>query len=290
MLIVCPQCGFSRDVSPERLKGHSVIVTCPKCACRFRFSKNGVTEILPDGKNDAQEEEDIRQIASRAYEAEAQRFKKEQTAAEAARAENPWQTAPGTNGWFSAFFQTIFRVMFQAPAFFAFLSGQSKIGRAFGFFIILAVLQTVIDQIWGDLMLGFLKNYSENDPQIRLLAEAASSQVNLPLNVLLRCGFLVLQLYVFSYIMFGIYRLLAGQTATFSLIFQIMAYSYSPMVLCVIPIAGTLIGSLWGLGCLVIGCKTALKLDWPRTLTGFIPVLLIMGYLVSQIFDMLAGA
>lgn len=47
MKIVCPQCGFSRELPPDRLPSRAVIATCPECGCRFRFSADkGVLETL----------------------------------------------------------------------------------------------------------------------------------------------------------------------------------------------------------------------------------------------------
>ena len=47
MNITCPQCGFSRELPADRLPARAVIATCPKCACRFRFSpEGGVLETL----------------------------------------------------------------------------------------------------------------------------------------------------------------------------------------------------------------------------------------------------
>jgi len=37
MRIVCPQCGYSRDISGTKIPASSSIATCPKCQFRFRF-------------------------------------------------------------------------------------------------------------------------------------------------------------------------------------------------------------------------------------------------------------
>lgn len=47
MNITCPQCGFCRPFPPDRAPAHSVIATCPQCACRFRFHpQDGSSEML----------------------------------------------------------------------------------------------------------------------------------------------------------------------------------------------------------------------------------------------------
>lgn len=40
MRIVCPQCGYSRDIPADKVPASSSIATCPKCQFRFRFRGN----------------------------------------------------------------------------------------------------------------------------------------------------------------------------------------------------------------------------------------------------------
>jgi len=37
MQIICPACGFSRDVADEKLPPNSTLATCPKCSKKFKF-------------------------------------------------------------------------------------------------------------------------------------------------------------------------------------------------------------------------------------------------------------
>lgn len=285
MEIVCPQCGFSRDVRADRVQGRSVIVTCPKCACRFRLSPDGLTEILPRTQKTQDEEEDIRVIASRAYEREARRFSQEaQGQPESPDLKNPWETAPGEQGWLHAFSQTILRVMLAAPEFFRRLPPQTGWARPFSFFLVVALFQTLVERLWGEFFLGMLG--TDADPQMEKMLALIVPEDNLVLALLLRVAALIFQLYVFSFLMFLAYRLMAPKKATFSLLFQIYAYSSAPAILCVIPAIGTLAGAIWGIGCLAVGCKAALGLDWPRTFFGFLPLLLIFAPVLSQLFSL----
>lgn len=47
MRIVCPQCGYSRDVPEDRVPAGSSIATCPKCRFRFRFRGYQTSQGLP---------------------------------------------------------------------------------------------------------------------------------------------------------------------------------------------------------------------------------------------------
>lgn len=337
MNIICPRCGFSRELPADRLPARAVIATCPKCACRFRFSAEaGVLEILEapsvrdmaDGQDDplppgavvpgrapahaptenavaAQgdnarrsepartqpehaepEEEDLRRAASRAYAREAARLEPE-AERETGRAveANPWQAAPGRDGWPAAFYQTAMRVMFAAPRFFSALNPEAQQLRALSFYLIVCVLQTVVERFWGGMFLAVMAPSAATDPQLEKMLALLAPQTNLAMTLLLRTALLVLQLYVFSALIHLAYRFIAPDRAGFSLVFQVMAYSSAPALLCVIPGLGSLAGMIWGLACMAVGCRAALRLNWPQTLLGFVPVCLVMGPMLLQLLS-----
>lgn len=296
MTITCPQCGFSRAVAENRLAGKSIVAICPKCACRFRFSvKNGVEEILPpkgwqrieepaaqkaSAPAAPEEEEDIRQIAAEAYRKEAERFTEEEEVEEVES--NPWDSAPAGGGWFWAFTQVVMRVMFAAPTFFAGLDRDRKQTRALVFYIIICVFQTVVERMWSGMLQNALVSSNTTDPQLQKLLELMASQSDMAVTLLFRTGMLVFQLYVFSFLMFLVYRIFARDRTSFSLVFQIMAYSAAPALLCVIPGIGSVVGTIWGIACLGIGCKAAMRLDWPQTILGFLPIAFVLAPILLQ--------
>lgn len=293
MNITCPQCGFSRQMNPDRVPAESVIATCPKCSCKFRFHKStGLTESLPpqgravEAAAHGEPEEDIRIVAKRAYENEANRFKNEEAARKREEARNPWDAAPDEKGWITAFYQTVTRVMFSAPEFFAHLSSVARQTRPLCFFLIICVFQTVVENIWSQVFQNLFAPVAAGDPQMEKLLEMLAGQQNLPLSILLRAGISALQLYLFAFLMFMVYRALKPERASFSLIFQILAYSYAPTLLCIVPALGSLAGLIWGIGCLAIGCKSALNLSWARTLAGFLPLAALFAPFLFQALEL----
>lgn len=353
MNIVCPQCGFSRRLPEERLPAGAVIATCPRCACRFRFSsKNGVLEVLParaasSGDNpvppDGEQVEDLRETARRAYVREAERFSREQAVEDTAprarrnapgrgpdadgndRADgpmpdrqdggqhsgcgtdeapsgtdagsgaaapderNPWDAAPAGGGWLAAFYQTVLGVMFAAPRFFSTLRPGAQQMRPLAFYLTICVFQTVVERFWGGMFLSALAPSAAADPELEKLLALLAPRDDLALSLLLRCGFLVLQLYVFSFLMFLAYRIVARERAQFALIFQIMAYSSAPALLCVVPALGSLAGMVWGVACLAVGCRVALRLTWAQTLFGFLPLVFVFGPMLLQAMALMQG-
>lgn len=347
--ITCPQCGFSRELPADRLPARAVIATCPKCACRFRFSpEDGVLETLdapaprdgttagsagqddplppgaivpgrqvreeepehaaseaegkrreprsedggafadrPDAAPEQDEEEDIRRTASRAYAREAARLRESERDADP-HAEhdyeaNPWETAPGHDGWLASFYQTVMRVMFAAPRFFGSLNPEAPQLRALCFYLIVCVVQTVVERFWGGILLAIMAPSAATDPQLEKMLALLAPQSNLAMTLLLRTAMLVLQLYVFSGLTHLAYRFVAPDRASFPLVFQVMVYSSAPALLCVIPALGSLAGMVWGLACMAVGCRAALRLNWPQTLLGFVPVCMVMGPMILQL-------
>lgn len=241
-----------------------------------------------------EEEEDIRETARRAYAREAARFSRadaepsgmgDGTVPEG----NPWDAAPGNGGWLQAFYQTVLRVMFAAPRFFAALRPRMPLGRPLVFYLVICVIQTIVERFWGTMLISALTPSAATDPQLEKLLELLAPKSDLALSLLLRCGLLVLQLYVFAALMFLAYRVVARERTSFSLIFQIMAYSSAPALLCVVPALGSLAGMIWGLACLAVGCRAALRLNWAQTLFGFVPLALVFGPLLLQAMTALQG-
>ncbi|MDR2819502.1 MAG: zinc-ribbon domain-containing protein [Desulfovibrio sp.] len=308
MEIVCPECGFSRDVPPNRLPAGAVIATCPECACRFRFfPESGMSENLslhtsaeavtgeqaecrddplpPGAVIPGDDEEDPRLTASRAYAREASRLEneEEEDAAEEAVVVNPWAEAPEKCGWFAAFYQTILRVMFAAPRFFSGLTPHTRQTRELGFYIIVGVLQVAIERSWGSILASVMASAAANDPQLAAMLLLLAPEANPAVTILIRTFMLVLQLYFFSALIHLACRYAAPKNADFSLIFQVLAYSAAPALLCVVPLLGSLAGFVWSTACMLTGCRSALRLTWPQTLLSFAPVFVVV-LVILQLF------
>lgn len=289
MKIKCPKCGFSKDVPESRLPGKNVIATCPRCACRFP---------LADAKHayasqENNEEEDIRIVASRAYQREAQRFEREKSnadnSAHASGKSNPWDAAPGAIGWLASFYQTVLRVMFAAPQFFTRLNPKSGLGRALSFFLVIIAVQLLMQYVWGNVLQSSLPTAIHDDPQMEKLLNILAQNNKSPFGMLVGAALLVLQLYIFTFLLFLAYRIIAPAKTTFSLIFQLAAYSTAPYLLCLVPIAGSIAGMFWSLGCLLTGCRAALGLDWARTIIGFLPIIFLIAPLFLQFMKLAAS-
>lgn len=200
---------------------------------------------------------------------------------------NPWQAAPGEIGWIASFVQTLLAVLFQPQRFFPALVPQASQLRPFCFYAILSVFQTLCERFWVYVFVGALSPGAEQD--MAGLVSMLDSGGNLPLSLLLRSGALCLQLYFTSCLVFLTLRLIAPDRASFSIVFQVFAYSFAPASLCVAPGVGSVIGMIWGAGLMVAGLRLALGLPWRQTIAAFLPLIFIAAYLVSQAIALVQG-
>lgn len=284
MNIVCPQCGFSRNVDDSRIKKRIVIATCPKCSCKFRIADSGFLEVLPSVSaenmtpiNDAKNiDEDIRLAAAKAYENESKRFENEES-------ENRHSNFGQQENIIKAFWQTIMLVMFSAPAFFKNLSPKASLKTPLIFYLVLCVIQIFVEQTWSQIFYSILSPGVSNDPQMEKMLEMLAPDTGITLTLLLRTGVMVAELYLFSFAMSLMYRLVAPEKASFSLLFQIIAYSAAPSILCIIPAIGSLAAFFWTIGCIAAGCKAALDIDWAKVFFGFLPIIFLFIPLLSRI-------
>lgn len=195
---------------------------------------------------------------------------------------NPWEMAPAPSGWLVAFYRTSMRIMFGAPAFFTCLRPHRRSLRALGFYLIVSIVFSAVQLLWLRGMTNVLVE-GGLDPQMQqILLNNPLINESMFLFMLKQVAFVTLQLYAQSALLYLMFRLILRDKPEFDLIFQVSAYGSAPILLCVIPVLGSLTGIVWSLACSLIGYKTVLRLDWGQTLLGYAPVFLLEFFLLLQ--------
>lgn len=187
--------------------------------------------------------------------------------------ENPWENP--VFGYPAAFYQTAMRVMFAAPRFFAGLVPQPSQTRALAFYLIVGVLQIIIERTWGSVLSKALSPAAGTDPQLQALLQMLDPDTSLFMIVLLRAAAITLELFFAAGLYHLAFRLFVPKNANFSLVFQVLAYSSAPALLCIVPVAGSIAGFVWGLACSFIGCRYALRLTMQQTVIALVPLFLL---------------
>lgn len=200
----------------------------------------------------------------------------------------PWERPERYNP-VAALYQTIIRVMFSAPRFFAGVAGaRGRLGRPLVFYLLLGVFQTLMERMWFHMSIE-AHAPSITDPQMQELLGSMARSMSLPMTLLFSPVLLALQLTVFAGVFFLMVRLVQPDRAVFATLFRVVAYSAAPTVLCVVPIVGPLAGTLWFAVSCLIGTRYALDLPWSRVLLALGPLYAIAFSVQLQIVRQLLG-
>lgn len=198
--------------------------------------------------------------------------------------DNPWEKPQ--DGYPAAFYQTAMRVMFAAPRFFAGLEPTATQWRALLFYLVVGVIQIVVERLWGEVLSSALAPTVGADPQLQNLLQMLAPETSIAMTVLLRSAMITLELFFAAALYHLVFKLFTPEHANFSLVFQVLAYSSAPSLLCIVPVAGSIVGFIWGLACSFIGCRYALRLSMAQTVMSLVP-LYVLG--LPLIFYLLQG-
>lgn len=252
-----------------------------------RQGKASPLELEKRAKPDGHDENDpeYRRAAASAYEKHAEEGEQDFAL------DNPWEQ-PERDGYPAAFYQTCMRVMFAAPRFFSGLQPDTPQRAPLFFFLLVCVIQILVERFWGDVFNSYFASTASNDPQLQQLLGMLAPQSNIMLSLLMNSALKTLELFIASGLFFLIFKLLAPANANYSLIFQVMAYSVAPAMLCVVPVAGSVAGFIWSLACTLVGCRYALRLTWTQTVLGIVPLygigILFLLHLMSSLQQAMA--
>ncbi len=287
MKIMCPQCQFSREVPEEKLPSAPTMATCPQCQHRFKVSKpQNSAQGMPsqDTVADAPQPAPTLKKEASVHKPHADVPLEEQVLVDEPDSEdarfaafaisNPWQEVDSI-GYLAAFSQTVTRVLFAAPRFFAGLNADASHKLALVFYCIVGILQITFERFWGGILSKALAPMAGDDAQLQMLIQLLNPQSSYLLAVLFGTALSVIEIFLSSAIYFVLFRLIVPNKVSFSLLFQVVAYSSVPMLLAIVPGIGSVVGFVWGVACTAVGCRYALRLTWTQTLFGVLPLYLI---------------
>ena len=199
----------------------------------------------------------------------------------------PWES-PEYYGFWGSFSRTLLGVLFHAPDFFRHVRCNFSVIRPILFYVLLSLFQMLASRLWSMKALREL-TATATDPQVLAMAETLMQSMNLPLMLLVTPFFSIFQ----AVILAGLYHLMIRRVqpdrADFATTLRVVCYSAAPLVLCIVPMVGSLIASIWFVSAAFIGCKFALNLSWVRTVLALLPLYILEFALVSQIPAFMAG-
>ncbi|MDR2504096.1 MAG: zinc-ribbon domain-containing protein [Deltaproteobacteria bacterium] len=268
MRIICPECGFSREVNEAGIPAEVSFATCPKCAHRFAFrpaGDEGASRARPAAGNDPKADREAqRRTARRAY---------QQGAAAGGGAallspggSVPWE-CPGLFMRPLGFARTLTRLVRESGAFFSGINPFSSIIPAWIFLLLCSLPFTIY----------FVLQARE----MQVVIAGAGEPVNLfsvvTLAELIGAPLFLISFYqlIGSGTIYCVTRLLAPERVYFRLIFKVCAYAATPVLLLCIPAFGLPLVAGCAVALLFVGLRHACGLSARQAALALLPFILI---------------
>lgn len=296
MKILCPDCGYTREVPDEKLPPKAAMATCPKCGTRFRFRDipeepvqtgpapeehaAAVTEpahaappraireeaspeepAAPTSspaepepvRYDLTEPEDLEEagpspkgddIWSRLESFDAQEDRGGMSGPETAEEMQsvPWENLE-QHGFFRGFLLTARGVMRHPVSFFSSMPVGSGYGKPLVFYLLIAELQAVAQFIWQMAGVLPMMNEGQDGAMLGMGLLGFGSALTLVMYPVM----LTLMLFFIVGINHICLTLMKASRKGFEGTFRAVTYGSAPMLLCVFPIVGPLVGALWSM-------------------------------------------
>ena len=213
MLIRCPECRFERQIDENAIPANAAMATCPHCQYRFRFRTPDGTPVVdetpaaaPAPQTAPEKRSDFWNNFQKKRDGESKGKGGIAAAMHVDGTDVPWEE-PKRYNLFMALYQTILRVMFNAPRFFAALPATNgKLTRPLVFYLILGMFQTLVERMWY-LMSIQASGPSITDPKLQEVLGDVAQSMSLPLTILLTPGILAIQLCFFASVFYLMLRL-----------------------------------------------------------------------------------
>ena len=298
MLIRCPECRFERQIDENAIPANAAMATCPHCQYRFRFRNPDGTPVAdetpaaapapqtapagrplpPDLDGDdplppgamvprIPGDHDASAPTPEVPEAEPQKGQPAPPQNVAEKRSDFWNNfqkkrdgeSKGKGGIAAAMHVDGTDVPWEEP-------------KRYNLFM--ALYQTLVERMWY-LMSIQASGPSITDPKLQEVLGDVAQSMSLPLTILLTPGILAIQLCFFASVFYLMLRLVQPENVQFRTVFRVIAYSAAPTVVCIVPLVGPLVGSIWFGVCCFIGCKYSMRLPWSRTGLALGPLYLI---------------
>lgn len=169
---------------------------------------------------------------------------------------------------------------FHPTSFFRQLPRDGSVVPALIYYLVLAVIVAGVNLFWKSLF-----NFIELTDFLRPGIED-SARTNI-LDFLLTPLFATIAIFLVTGVCHGLLALMRGTKHGFQTSLRVFAYSYSPAVFAVVPIAGPPVGFVWMVVLAIIGLREAQETDGAKAATAvLVPVFALLIFLVVAALTM----
>ena len=295
MLIRCPHCNYSREISEGKIPELATLATCPKCGKKFSFRKPPQDEktITEDRPSSAEGQiSDTRQGAYRGQNSSADHEMEQwehsypfQNINRPAIAEVcPWETARQGN-YMRSFLITVRNILSVPKVFFQAMPKSGGLFKPSLFAVIVALIQIAFRLLWTYFNIDPQQEVQSLEAAIIAKMELSDYFIILLISVLLSLGLLYLQAGLLQMAL----RIFQVPINRFETTFRIVCYAYTLTLFASIPVVGYYIALICTLIYLAIACKNVYLSSYTRVLPAiFLSCTAIFGFYLCLI--LLAGA
>ncbi|WP_446424626.1 YIP1 family protein [Mailhella sp.] len=198
----------------------------------------------------------------------------------------PWES-PEYYGFWGSFSRTLLGVIFHPADFFRHVRCSFSVIRPLLFYVLLSLFQVLCARLWSMKALQEL-SATTTDPQTLAMAEQLMQSMNMPLMLLITPFFSIFQAVILAGLYHLMIRMVQPDRADFATTLRVVCYSAAPLVLCIVPLFGSLIASACFVMATFVGCRYALNMPWTRTVLALLPLYILELAFVSQLPALLA--
>jgi hypothetical protein len=249
--IICPQCGYSKQVPEERISPWVKWANCPRCKNRFELN---LPQIAPVHKEIANTEP-ARSTASQGA---------------------GWETRSET-GWWKGLYRTTKSVLFSPRQFFGAMTVGTGLGEPFAYGLLSGVAGVMGGLFWYFLMMsGSLQSLIQLESTGMALVFAALLLLSIP--------YVLVALLLTSLVLHGCLVVVRDGRKGFEATFRVVAYSQAAQVFSFIPFVGGVAAFLWLIVVQVIGLREIHNTTYPRIVMAYlIPFILLFGIVAAVV-------
>ncbi len=247
--IICPFCGFSKEIGEEIIPRGAKRATCPRCRQRF--------EIPCFGKNAEHSAE---------------------TDAPGPDKESPWENRSEI-GLLQGVFRTLREVLFRPSSFFRDLSANRGMWEPMGFGLLTGSIGAMFGFFWHFLLLsGTMSRFG-----VPFFGHAAAGILFVFMITLVPL-IIALGMVVYAAFLHLLLSIVRGGGRGFEASFRVIAFSQSAQLLGIIPVIGGWAGLVWQLIVQAAGLKEIHRISYLRlTAAMLIPVALVLLFALAVV-------
>ena len=254
--LTCPYCGFSKEVSQEKIPKGAKRAVCPKCKQKFQIFSGELAHPDRGAQEDGYQEEPR-------------------------RGPSPWEQRSEIGLW-NGIWLTVKQVLLGPDKLFARLHHGVGQGEPLAFGLLIGSVGSMLSFFWQVVMvtLGIVSFGPPMVEQFGLLIIFVVLLVMVPL-------FVFISLYVYSAILHLFLIIVRAANKGFEATFRVVCFSQATQLLGIIPFLGGWISGLWQLVVQVIGLKEIHETSYPRIIIAFLmPIVIIMLIVVAVLIPL----